>query len=347
MVSAGIDNEHFKNIVTTSILFILLVLTFLVLRPILLSVIMGMILVVVFSPPYDWLLKKTKSKIFSLSFICVFIILLVVLPFWFLVPIFVKQSFEFYVAAQHVDFVQLFAKIFPSISPEQISTEFGSVFSGFVTRSLNALVNSFAEMLLNFPTIFLQLIVVFATFFFVLKDKDEIMNFVRSLMPFSKDVEKKLIQSSTDITISVVYGQIVIGIIQGLIVGFGFLIFGVPKTIFLTLLAVIAGILPIIGPTIIWIPVVLYLLSNGNTFAAAGVAVFGVISFAIDHFVRPYLITKSSKMHPLLSLIGMTGGFFFFGVLGFLLGPLILAYVIIILEVYRGKELQGFFLKQQ
>src|SRR3989344_5102574 len=166
MVSAGIDNEHFKNIVTTSILFILLVLTFLVLRPILLSVIMGMILVVVFSPPYDWLLKKTKSKIFSLSFICVFIILLVVLPFWFLVPIFVKQSFEFYVAAQHVDFVQLFAKIFPSVSPEQISTEFGSVFSGFVTRSLNALVNSFAEMLLNFPTIFLQLIVVFATFFF-------------------------------------------------------------------------------------------------------------------------------------------------------------------------------------
>ena len=128
---------------------------------------------------------------------------------------------------------------------------------------------------------------------------------------------------------------------------FGFLIFGVPKTIFLTLLAVIAGILPIIGPTIIWIPVVLYLLSNGNTFAAAGVAIFGVISFAIDHFVRPYLITKSSKMHPLLSLIGMTGGFFFFGVLGFLLGPLILAYVIIILEVYRGKELQGFFLKQQ
>ena len=57
-------------------------------------------------------------------------------------------------------------------------------------------------------------------------------------------------------------------------------------------------------------------------------------------------ISKSSKMHPLLSLIGMIGGFFFFGILGFILGPLILAYVIIILELYRGKELQGFFLKQ-
>ena len=346
MTTVTIDNEYFKKIMTTAILFILLVLSFLILRPILLSVIMGVILVAVFSPPHDWILKKTKSKFLSLTLICVFIVLMIVLPFWFLMPVFVKQSFEFYVAAQQIDFVQTFANIFPSLSQEQISSEFGSVFSGFITKSLNALVTSFSEVLLNFPTIFLQLIVVFATFFFVMKDKDEIMDFVRSLIPFSKDVEKRLIQSSTDITLSVVYGQIVIGIIQGLIAGFGFLIFGVPRTIFLTLLAVLAGILPIIGPTIIWIPVVIYLLISGNTFAAAGVAFFGVISAVIDNFLRPFLISKSSKMHPLLSLIGMIGGFFFFGILGFILGPLILAYVIIILELYRGKELQGFFLKQ-
>jgi len=52
-------------------------------------------------------------------------------------------------------------------------------------------------------------------------------------------------------------------------------------------------------------------------------------------------------MHPLLSLTGMIGGFFFFGILGFILGPLILAYVIIILEIYRGKELHGFFVKNE
>ena len=110
-------------------------------------------------------------------------------------------------------------------------------------------------------------------------------------------------------------------------------------------MVVIAGILPIVGPAIIWIPVVIYLLLAGNSIAAAGVTVFGVFSAIIDNILRPFFVSKSAKMHPLLSLTGMIGGFLFFGILGFIIGPLILAYVIIILEIYRGKELQGFLLK--
>ena len=340
-----IDSEYFKKIVTTAILFILLVLSFLVLKPILLSIIMGLIMAVVLSPPYNWIYKKTKLKSVALILICLFLVITIVLPFWLLMPIFVKQSFEIYVAAQKLDFVEIFTQIFPSLSQQDFSSQFGSIFSGFVTSSLNSLVTSVSNLLLNFPVIFLHLVVVFATFFFALKDRDEILDYLRGLMPFSKDVEKKLFQSSTDITLSVVYGQVIIGLIQGLIAGIGFMIFGVPNTLFLTLLAVLAGILPILGPTIIWIPVVIYLLVAGNSFAAAGVTFFGIISSVIDNILRPFFVSKSSKMHPLLSLTGMIGGFFFFGILGFILGPLILAYVIIILEIYRGKELQGFFLK--
>ncbi|MBI2043479.1 AI-2E family transporter [Candidatus Pacearchaeota archaeon] len=345
MAAIMMDSEYFKKIITTAILLILLVLSFLILKPILLSIIMGLIMAMVFSPAYDWIHRKTKLKSVALILICLFLILIIVLPFWFLLPIFVKQSFEIYVAAQKIDFVDVFTKIFPSLNAEEFTSQFGSVFSGFVTRSLNSFVTSVSGILLNFPIIFLHLVVVFATFFFVLKDKDEILNYLKGLMPFSKDVERKLFQSSTDITLSVVYGQVVIGVIQGLIAGLGFLIFGVPNMIFLTLIAVLAGILPIVGPTIIWIPVVIYLLIAGNGFAAAGVTFFGIISAVIDNILRPFFVSKSAKMHPLLSLTGMIGGFLFFGILGFIIGPLILAYVIIILEIYRGKELQGFFLK--
>ena len=188
------------------------------------------------------------------------------------------------------------------------------------------------------------MIVVFATFFFVLRDNKEILSYLTTLTPFSKEIENKLIKSSKDITLSVIYGQIVIGFVQGLVAGIGFLIFGVPNMIFLTLLAIFAGILPIVGPAIVWIPVAIYLLVAGNTLAAFGVTFFGIISVVIDNLLRPFFISRSSKMHPLLSLLGMIGGFFFFGILGFILGPLILAYVIIILEIYRGKEMQGFLL---
>lgn len=341
-----IDNEYFRKITSTVILVILLILTFLILKPILLSIIMGVILAIVFSPAYEWIYKKAKMKSVSLILICLFLILIIVLPFWFLMPLFVKQSLEVFIAVQKIDFAQLFARIFPALSEAgDFSTEFGPLFSSFITKSLNTFVNSISDTLLNFPIIFLHLVVVFATFFFVLKDKDEILEYIRGLLPFSKDVEKKLFNSSTDITYSVIYGQVVIGLIQGLIAGLGFFIFGVPNTIFLTLVAVLAGILPIIGPTIVWIPVVIYLLIDGSSFAAAGVTVFGIFSSVIDNLLRPFFVSKSSKMHPLLSLTGMIGGFFFFGILGFVLGPLILAYVITILEIYRGKELQGFFLK--
>ena len=150
MTSIIVDSEYFKKITTTVILFILLVLSFLILQPILLSIIMGLIMAVVFFPLYEWILKKTKLKSVALILICLFLITIIVLPFWFLMPIFVEQSFQIYVAAQQIDFVEIFTKIFPSLSATgDVSSEFGSVFSSFVTSSLNSIARVFSEMLLN------------------------------------------------------------------------------------------------------------------------------------------------------------------------------------------------------
>ena len=148
------------------------------------------------------------------------------------------------------------------------------------------------------------------------------------------------------LTISVIYGQVVVGILQGLAVGIGFFIFKVPNALFLTLLACIAGVFPIIGTTIVWAPVVIYLLIAGNTLPAFGVIIFGFISATLDNLVRPIIVAKRAHMHSALMLIGMIGGLFLFGIMGFILGPLILAYLLIILEIYRNKKSPGIFLKQ-
>ena len=142
---------------------------------------------------------------------------------------------------------------------------------------------------------------------------------------------------------SVIYGQVVIGIVQGLAVGLGFFIFKVPNALFLTLLASLAGIFPIIGTTIIWAPVVIYLLIAGNTFPALGVLVFGLISASIDNLARPVFVSKRTQMHSALVLIGMIGGLLLFGVIGVILGPLIIAYLLIVLEIYRNKRSPGIF----
>lgn len=340
------ENTDFKKLMTVLILVFLIVLSFLLLKPVLLSIIIAFILAFVFTPVYDWLYKVMKSKNVSAGVVCILLLLIIILPIWFLTPIMIDQSIKFFIASQEIDFVTPLKTIFPSLfASEEFSAEIGNILSSFVTKMTNYITNSFSQLILHFPTFFLQLLVVFFTFFFVLRDKEKLVNYIKSLLPFSKDVEKKLFEYSKGITISVIYGQVVIGIVQGLVVGIGFFIFRVPNALLLTLLASLAGIFPIIGTTIIWVPVVIYLLIAASPLAAVGITIFGLLSSSLDNFLRPIIVSKRTHMHSSIILIGMIGGLFFFGVLGFILGPLILAYLLIILELYRDKKTSGIFIK--
>lgn len=331
--------DYFKKIMTPLVLAILVVISFFLLRPILMAIIVGIILAFVFNPIYVWLLKKLKYKNLSAGLICTVLIIAIILPLWFLTPILINQSIKVFLASQQVDFVTPLKNIFPSLfSSDEFSAQIGPILSSSAVKFTNYLANSISKVIFNFPTLALQSIVVFFTFFFVLRDKEKIVDYIQSLMPFSKDVEKKLFESSRDITSAVIYGQVVIGIIQGIIAGIGFFIFGVPNALLLTLLASLAGIFPIIGTGILWFPVLIYLLIAGNTVQALGVGTFGVFSSTIDNIIRPIFVSQRTNLHPLMIIIGMIGGLFLFGILGFILGPLILAYVFIILEIYRNKK---------
>lgn len=318
--------------------------TFLVLKPILLSIIMGIILSVVFIPIYDYLLQYTKNKNLNSAVICIGLLLAILIPLIFLTPIIIEQSFEVYLASQQINFETILSSLFPAIS-ENFLAEMGSVLNNFISNSANSFVNLFSQIIFNFPSFLLQLFIVFATFFFVLRDWKGLLEYIKSVLPFSDSIEKKLFKSSKDITLSVIYGQILIGSLQGLIVGIGFFIFGVPNFLFATILAILAGIFPIVGTTIVWLPIMIFLFIAGNNFQAIGVAAFGIVAMMIDNIVRPLIISKRARMHPLLILVGMIGGFLLFGILGFILGPLVIAYAIIIMEIYRGKALKGIFVQ--
>ena len=189
--------------------------------------------------------------------------------------------------------------------------------------------------------------VVFVTFFFVLRDKEKLIDYIKSLLPYSKEVENKIFHYTKGITFSVLYGQVVVGILQGVLVGIAFFVFGVSNALLLTLLATLAGIFPIIGTAIVWIPVVIFLFLAGDSFSATGVIIVGLISSNIDNILRPMIVSKRVNISSAVIMIGMIGGFFLFGILGFILGPLILAYLLIILEIYRDKKSPGIFINEE
>lgn len=342
-----IDEAYFDKVMTAIILIVLIIFSFLLLRPILLSIVFGLLLAFIFIPIYDMLYKKTKSKNLSASLMIILLLLIIIIPVWFLTPILIQQSFKIFEATLQIDFVTPLKNLFPKFfASEQFSTQISSVVSSFTIKTANAITNSLTNIILNIPVLSLHLLVVLFTFFFVLRDRDKVSDYVKSLLPFPKEVENKLFKYSSEITKSVLYGQVIIGMLQGIIAGIGFFIFGVPNALFLTMLATLAGIFPIIGTAIIWVPVVIFMFIGGNNVAGWGVFAFGMVSSWIDNILRPLFVSKMTKMHPGVILISMIGGLFFFGILGFILGPLIIAYLLIILELYRKKPMPGLLIKE-
>lgn len=298
-----------------------------------------MLLAFIFSPAYNWIYKKTNSKNFSAALICLLFASLIISFIWFFTPIAIEQSIKIYMDSQQMDFVGLLKKIFPSFfASEQFSKEVGSIIHSFITRSANSLSNSFSNILLNFPALFLHFFVVFLTLFYILRDKDDLGKYLKSLSPFSEEIDDKFFEYSKGITSSVLYGVVVVGVFQGIIVGLSLFLFKVPNALLLTLLAIAASIIPIFGPFLVWLPVVIYLLMAQNTFQAVGVFAFGIVASSVDNLLRPLIVSRRTRMPTSLVFLGMIGGFFLFGILGFLIGPLVLAYLLIFLELYRAKK---------
>ncbi|MBW6442469.1 AI-2E family transporter [Patescibacteria group bacterium] len=334
------DKNYLGKAISALILVSLVIFSVFIIKPIALSIFMALVLVFIFAPIYNWLYKKTKRKTLSVIIVLALLIMIIALPIWFLTPILISEAIEIFRLTFQIDFVSTIQSISPKLfESSQFAEEVGSILSSFTSNLANNIVNSLAKIILNFPTILLNFLVILFTFFFVMREKENLLSYIRTILPFSKDVINKLFKHSSEITRSLLYGQVVVGILQGLILGIGLFIFGIPNALFLTAIAMIAGIIPIIGPFVIWVPLCIYLfVTQGFSLDFWGVLIFGNVASSIDNYLKPAIVSKSTKIHPAVIFISMIGGMFFFGILGILLGPLIISYLLIFLDIYRGKE---------
>jgi predicted PurR-regulated permease PerM len=135
-----------------------------------------------------------------------------------------------------------------------------------------------------------------------------------------------------------------VGIIQGITAGIGFWLFGVPEAVLLTVASMIAVIVPYLGSAIIWIPVAVGLMmtvsmTKGILLLLYGIVIIGVI----ENIIRPYIVSKKTKISFAVILIGMVGGFQLLGLIGLIVGPLILDYLLLFIEFYRQGHMDELF----
>jgi len=332
-----IKKKNFQDLVTFALVIGLFVLAIIIIKPIALSIIFGVLLAYIFYPLYTWTLSKIKNENLSAFLICLGLIAVILVIAGLILNSLVNQAINFYLYMQNANLFNIIKDTFPSfLSSIEPSAGIMNSLNSFISTIISDFIKGFGDFILNFPKILLQLFIVIFIFFFSLKDGKKGIEYIRSLSPLKKEIQEKFFKQFKNVTYSVLIGQILVGALQGIIAGIGFFIFKVPNPLLLTLLAMFFGIIPLIGPWLVWVPADIYLFAAGRTGAGLGLLIYGlIISSGIDTLVRSLIVSKKTQINPTIIIIGMIGGLLVFGILGLIIGPLVLAYVLLIIELYR------------
>lgn len=331
------------------VLVIMSVLVFMLFKPFLSAILTAAILAATFHGFYHFLLKKTGKKAISSLGTCLLILIIIILPTILLFGLVANEVNSFYqklstdsVYQEHIvgtlnnfrnsSLVQTF-NLEHFLQKSQMDKTIQSVGRGALTVIQKTYQNVIASILWVF--------VMFFSLYYFLIDGHKIVEKAMYLSPLKNKYEEELSQKFSSMVRATLKGTIIIGTIQGLLGGIMFAIADVQSFVIWGVAMIILSIIPAIGSGLVWAPVGIIMLFTGNIWQGIFILSFGsiVISF-IDNILRPKLVGNDTEMHPLLVFFATLGGLISFGIIGFIIGPVIMALFLALWEIY-GKEFKG------
>src|SRR6266704_2348724 len=176
--------------------------------------------------------------------------------------------------------------------------------------------------------------------FYLLLRPHETWQAVQPYIPFSAKNTEKLRQRFRDVTSSTIIGTGLTAAIQGILVGLGFFVTGLPNAVFWGVVTMVFAILPVVGSGLVWGPGALALILGNREGAGLLLALWGAVVVGnADYVIRPRVYRRWANIHPLVTLIGALAGVPYFGILGLLIGPLALSYFFELVKMYREEYL--------
>jgi predicted PurR-regulated permease PerM len=117
---------------------------------------------------------------------------------------------------------------------------------------------------------------------------------------------------------------------------------GVPGAVLWGAVTFIAALIPVFGTVLIWGPVALYLLVTGSWIKAVILVGWGMLAVGmIDNLLYPFLVGDKLRLHTVPTFFSILGGIILFGPAGLILGPLILAITIALLDIWWMRTSEG------
>lgn len=177
--------------------------------------------------------------------------------------------------------------------------------------------------------------------YYMFKDGKRFVDAIVVLSPLTEAEDRKIATNMRMAVNSVIRGSLIIAALQGIVTGIGLLLFGIPSAVLLGSIAAVGALIPTVGTTIVLAPLVVYLLIIGSYGSAVGLTLWGMIAVGLlDNFLHPILVGRGIKMHPVFIFFSVIGGIAYFGLSGFILGPLVMTLFFALLDIFRTEQRQ-------
>jgi predicted PurR-regulated permease PerM len=200
----------------------------------------------------------------------------------------------------------------------------------------------FGTILAHAATFLFDLFVTILVMFYLFRDSKAMVERLRAILPFDADQRDRMLTETEDLIFASVMSTAAAALVQGLLAGASFAIAGIGAPIFWGVMIAFFSLIPVVGSALIWVPASVALMVSGHL--VKGLVLLGfyglVILFA-DYVVRPWLISGRADLGGLIVFISVLGGVHFFGLLGIVLGPIIVALGASLLDLYAPPPRHG------
>ncbi|MGE5299933.1 MAG: AI-2E family transporter [Acidobacteriota bacterium] len=324
-------------------------LTYVIMSPFLIAIAWSIVLSIVFYPVYAFVARRVRIRAVASVLTVILMLIIIVGPFSY-VTISLINELQIVGAkisenrlgsvneiVQKLETWPFFEKMRSYPGLQDLLSE--DVIVENIRKAGKSLIENFSVRITNILGALIDFIIVLFTTFFLLKDGPGLLSKAKDYMPFSTAQKEKLAEQIKDMIVSTVYGGVIVAILQGLLGGIAYSVIGIEAPVMWGIAMSIMSFVPLVGTFAIWGPTAVYLVITGDYVHGIGLFLFGVLVISmVDNILKPLIIGSRTKMPTIIILFSVLGGIKFFGMIGLIMGPLITAVFISVIEIFRSVE---------
>ncbi len=320
--------------------FSLLLITFLfvgwIFRPFLAVLVVGASLAVVMYPLFTWFVsKKIPSALAAILVVLLFAIVLG-LPMFGIGTLVFHQSQDVYRELADGKGAAAFINTIDSSLKKVLPQGFSFDLREQASKSVSLIANNLATVFTATLSSLFAVVLIFISLFYFLKNGALWVREIVAISPLPNRDDKKILAKLAQGVDGVIKGYLLIAIIQGLLMGAGLAVFGVPNPALWGLVAMLTSLLPTIGTAFVSVPAIIFLFSTGHIWQGVGLIMWSIFLVGmIDNFLSPVVVGGKINIPPLLILFAVLGGIAMLGPVGLLVGPLAVSLLHILISLYK------------